>query len=82
MPWVKEEKCIGCQICVKECPVDAISMENGIAVIDQSICTKCGICMEKCPQNAIRPNSENPDLRGKKGRQSSGRGLGKRFRKN
>jgi Fe-S-cluster-containing hydrogenase component 2 len=81
MPWVKEEKCIGCQICVTECPVDAISMDKGIAIIDQNICTKCGICMEKCPQSAIRPNSENPHLRGPRGG-NGGRGLGRKHRYN
>lgn len=85
MPWVKEENCIGCQICVKECPVDAIYMNNGKAVIDQNACTKCGICLEKCPKDAIRPNSENTLLRGSRGRgmgRGLGRGTGRNFRHN
>ncbi|MCK9443891.1 MAG: RnfABCDGE type electron transport complex subunit B [Tissierellaceae bacterium] len=45
--------CIGCQICVKNCPVDAFSFENYLAKIDYDICTNCGICAEKCPTNAI-----------------------------
>ncbi len=75
MPWVKEDKCKGCAICVNVCPVDgAIEMVNGKARIDNSICTRCGKCIEACPTEAIRPNSENPALRGSNiGR---GRGMG------
>jgi NAD-dependent dihydropyrimidine dehydrogenase PreA subunit len=28
MPWVDKDKCTGCGICIEECPVGAISMEN------------------------------------------------------
>ena len=28
MPWVDKEKCIGCNVCVEKCPVDAISMQG------------------------------------------------------
>lgn len=80
MPWVKEKECIGCKICINECPVNAISMNNGIAVIDQNICTKCGICLEKCPKEAIRPNFENDKLRGKR-KSSQGKGLRKNFKR-
>jgi len=44
------EKCTGCHICFKACPVDAISGKpKEIHEIDQELCIKCGICMEKCP---------------------------------
>ena len=45
--------CIGCQICVKNCPVDAFSFENNLAKINYDKCTNCGICAEKCPTKAI-----------------------------
>jgi len=46
--------CIGCKICEKNCPADAIHVNNNLAVIDFNKCTMCGICAEKCPANIIR----------------------------
>lgn len=54
---VISEKCKGCTICVKNCPFDAITMENKIAVIGAS-CTACGVCVEKCPFDAIEKEEE------------------------
>ena len=71
MPWVNKTKCLGCKACVSICPVGAISMVEGKAVINQSQCIHCGKCLTICPQEAIRPNSENPSL---KGRGVNGRG--------
>ncbi len=45
--------CIGCGICVKNCPNEAIKVENFHAIIDYEKCTSCGACMEKCPKKAI-----------------------------
>jgi len=41
MPWVKEEMCVGCGVCVQECPVEAISMPAQTAVIDDEECIRC-----------------------------------------
>lgn len=48
--------CIACQICVKNCPVDAFSFENNLAKINYDKCTNCGVCAEKCPTKAIYSN--------------------------
>jgi len=51
---IDEEKCTGCGICRRNCPVEAISGEKKSPhVIDQEKCTKCGTCIEKCPFTAI-----------------------------
>jgi len=41
--------CIKCELCVKNCPLQCIKMNNGIPAVDYSVCTACGICAEKCP---------------------------------
>ncbi len=58
MPWVDKDKCTGCGICIEECPVGAISMENEKAEIDMNECIRCGKCHEICEEKAVRHDSE------------------------
>ena len=58
MPWIDKEKCTGCTICVKNCPVGAIDIKNEKAEIDMSKCIRCGKCHKICPQDAVRHDSE------------------------
>lgn len=51
---IDSSKCIGCTLCARNCPVDAISGEvKKPHVIDQSKCIKCGVCMDKCKFAAV-----------------------------
>jgi NADP-reducing hydrogenase subunit HndC len=51
---IDDEKCTGCTLCFRNCPVGAISGEKRTPhVIDNSICIKCGVCYDKCKFDAV-----------------------------
>lgn len=61
---IREDKCKGCTICAKSCPVGAISGEKKqLHVIDQSLCIQCGICMEKCPTKFSAVDCVSPKIK-------------------
>ncbi len=48
--YIEPEKCVGCLLCLKNCPSEAISGERKkVHVIDQELCIKCGACFDICP---------------------------------
>jgi ferredoxin len=59
MPWVNQEMCNGCGICMDECPVEAITLnEMNKAQIDEESCIRCAKCHDVCPEEAVRHDSE------------------------
>jgi electron transfer flavoprotein alpha subunit len=49
---ISHDLCIGCGLCVQQCPYDAIIMDGDIARIDEN-CVLCGYCVPVCPVSAI-----------------------------
>ena len=45
--------CLGYGDCVKVCPREAITVENGVARVDPRKCIGCGICVRECPNGII-----------------------------
>jgi ferredoxin len=59
MPWVSEDMCVGCGVCVDDCPVGAIILkEDQKAIINEDECIRCGKCHDVCPEEAVRHDSE------------------------
>ena len=46
--------CIGLGTCVESCPFEAISVVEGVAVVDYKKCEGCGVCTHACPKGIIR----------------------------
>ena len=47
------EVCSECQACVDICKEKAISIANGVPIIDESLCLYCGQCVNVCPTGTI-----------------------------
>lgn len=60
---IVEDKCVGCTLCAKSCPVEAISGEKKkVHIIDQGKCVQCGVCMEKCPKKFSAVECVSPKI--------------------
>jgi len=51
---ILEDKCVGCTLCAKNCPVNAITGKvKGVHTIHQDKCVKCGRCITSCNFGAV-----------------------------
>ncbi|HNT07188.1 MAG TPA: 4Fe-4S binding protein [Methanoculleus sp.] len=46
--------CTGCGTCVEYCKQCAISLKNGISVLDEEKCVQCGVCVHSCPYHLLK----------------------------
>ena len=49
-----EDGCVGCGLCARKCPVQAIEMRNGRPVWVREQCVMCLGCLQRCPKLALQ----------------------------
>lgn len=54
MIQVDQELCVGCGLCISNCPTGAINLLFNKAYIDHRKCSGCEICISTCPVAAIK----------------------------
>jgi len=60
------DKCVKCKLCVKNCPVGAISGDT--FEVDNAKCTRCNTCIEMCPKKAISRVKKGEGFNSEKGK--------------
>ncbi|MBN1190916.1 MAG: 4Fe-4S binding protein [Dehalococcoidales bacterium] len=50
---IVKDRCVGCGLCVKVCPGQAIDLIGKKAIINQHRCNQCRVCLGVCPRGAI-----------------------------
>ncbi|AEG60018.1 4Fe-4S binding protein [Desulforamulus ruminis] len=60
-----KENCPGCGLCLEVCPVKALALERGKAVVGNQ-CIDCGLCIPHCPVRQLETGPEPAPTRQKK----------------
>lgn len=60
---VDASRCTGCGTCANHCRFEALSVQDGVTLVDEYACEGCGVCAYVCPHEAIRLT---PDVAGRK----------------
>jgi len=50
---IVDEACIGCSLCMRVCPTEALRIHDGKAHLIEDRCVDCGECFRNCPVHAI-----------------------------
>ncbi len=61
--YTEKTQCQDCYKCIRECPVKAIRVENGHAMVVSALCVLCGHCVTVCPAAAKRVRDDRPRAR-------------------
>ncbi|MBU1170713.1 MAG: 4Fe-4S binding protein [Proteobacteria bacterium] len=59
---IDEDACVGCEVCLDRCQIDAITMQDDKARINLDRCIGCGLCVTKCPSEALSLIKKPQDL--------------------
>ena len=61
--YTEKTQCQDCYKCIRECPVKAIRVENGHAMVVPELCVLCGHCVRICPAGAKRVRDDQARAR-------------------